>query len=93
MAIKDELKKEVSDEAWAVLDVPRLNKKAPWLLVSTWLNKYICEHILAKPFYFLKIRDSDKPEPSRTDEVVRQAFEDLKEGESYGLKPKFYLWD
>lgn len=90
-AIKDEINKGLTDEVRAILDGPRLTKKAPWLLVSGWLNNFLCEHILAKPFYFLKIRDSDEPEPSKMDEVVRQAFEDLKEGESCGLKLKHFL--
>lgn len=53
----------ITMDGWRALEHPRRKKTAPWLLMSAWMTRHICNEIFLYPFFFLdgfegKVRDA-----------------------------------
>lgn len=43
----------LTNSGWDALAATRRAKSAPWLVMSAWLNMFICDEILGAPFHFM----------------------------------------
>jgi hypothetical protein len=78
-ATKKELQEILTEDGWTALEASRMSKTAPWLFLSAWLSRFICNEFLKAPFYYT----------SRLDQYIFPAVENSTMKES--LWRAFYI--
>lgn len=48
-----EVDEMVRNEMWAKFREGKQRETAPWLILSAWLNRFVCNEMIMKPFWFM----------------------------------------